>query len=145
MAVSMQVDIVSAEGSIFSGTAEMVFAQAADGEVGILPNHTQFLSSLKPGQVRVISGDDEQCFFINSGIIEIQPEVLSILADTAIRAEDLDQVKAEDAKRRAEEAMDQAKSDTDIARAQVELAEAVAQIQTMTKLRDRLHKTGLGK
>jgi len=143
MAVSMQVDIVSAEGSIFSGTAEMVFAQAADGEVGILPNHTQFLSSLRPGQVRVISGDDEQHFFINSGIIEIQPEVLTILADTAIRAEDLDQVKAEEAKRQAEDAMDQAKSDTDIARAQVELAEAVAQIQTISKLKDRLHKTGL--
>jgi len=143
MAVSMQVDIVSAEGSIFSGTAEMVFAQAADGEVGILPNHTQFLSSLRPGQVRVISGDDEQHFFINSGIIEIQPEVLTILADTAIRAEDLDQVKAEEAKRQAEDAMDQAKSDTDIARAQVELDEAVAQIQTISKLKDRLHKTGL--
>ena len=145
MAVLMQVDIVSAEGSIFSGKAEMVFAQAADGEVGILPNHSQFLSSLKPGQVRVISGDEEDIFFINSGIIEVQPEVLTILADTAIRAEDLDQAAAEDAKRRAEEAMTDAKSDTDIASAQVELAEAVAQIQTLTKLRDRLHKTGLAK
>lgn len=145
MAVSMQVDIVSAEGSIFSGKAEMVFAQAADGEVGILPNHSQFLSSLKPGQVRVISGDEEDIFFINSGIIEIQPEVLTILADTAIRAEDLDQATAEDSKRRAEAAMENAKSETDIASAQVELAEAVAQIQTLTKLRDRLHKTGLAK
>lgn len=143
MAVSMQVDIVSAEGSLFSGKAEMVFAQAADGEVGILPHHTQFLSSLKPGQVRVISGDEEDLFFINSGIIEIQPSMVTILADTAIRAEDLDQVAAKEAKRRAEDAMNQAKSDTDIARAQVELAEAVAQIQTLSKLRDRLHKTGL--
>jgi len=139
----MQVDIVSAEGSMFSGKADMVFAQAADGEVGILPKHTQLLSQLKPGQVRVISGDEEDLFFINSGIIEIQPEIVTILADTAIRAEDLDHAAAEEAKQRAEEAMEQAKSDNDIARAQIELAEAVAQIQTITKLRDRLQKTGL--
>jgi len=143
MAVSMQVDIVSAEGSMFSGKADMVFAQDADGEVGILPKHTQLLSQLKPGQVRVISVDEEDLFFINSGIIEIQPEIVTILADTAIRAEDLDHAAAEEAKQRAEEAMEQAKSDTDIARAQIELAEAVAQIQTITKLRDRLQKTGL--
>ncbi len=143
MAVSMQVDIVSAEGSMFSGKADMVFAQAADGEVGILPKHTQLLSQLKPGQVRVVSGDEEDLFFINSGILEIQPDIVTILADTAIRAEDLDHAAAEEAKQRAEEAMEQAKSDTDIARAQIELAEAVAQIQTITKLRDRLQKTGL--
>ncbi|QBZ84234.1 ATP synthase epsilon chain [Hydrogenovibrio crunogenus] len=143
MAVSMQVDIVSAEGSLFSGKADMVFAQAADGEVGILPKHTQLLTQLKPGQVRVVSGDEEDNFFINSGVLEVQPSVVTILADTAIRAEDLDQAAAEEAKRRAEDAMQQAKTDTDIARAQIELAEAVAQIQTITKLRDRLHKTGL--
>lgn len=143
MAVSMQVDIVSAEGSMFSGKADMVFAQAADGEVGILPKHTQLLTQLKPGQVRVVSGDEEDFFFINSGILEVQPSVVTILADTAIRAEDLDQAAAEEAKRRAEDAMEQAKSDTDVARAQIELAEAVAQIQTISKLRDRLHKTGL--
>ena len=143
MAVSMQVDIVSAEGSMFSGKADMVFAQAADGEVGILPKHTQLLSQLKPGQVRVVSGDEEDFFYINSGIIEIQPDIVTILADTAIRAEDLDHAAAEEAKQRAEEAMEQAKSDTDIARAQIELSEAVAQIQTITKLRDRLQKTGL--
>ncbi|MDR9498753.1 MAG: F0F1 ATP synthase subunit epsilon [Hydrogenovibrio sp.] len=143
MAVSMQVDIVSAEGSMFSGKADRVFAQAADGEVGILPKHTQLLSSLKPGQVRVVSGDEEDHFFINSGILEVQPDVVTILADTAIRAEDLDESQALEAKRRAEEAMDQAKTDTDIARAQVELAEAIAQIQTITKMRDRLQKTGM--
>jgi F-type H+-transporting ATPase subunit epsilon len=139
----MQVDIVSAEGSMFSGKADMVFAQAADGEVGILPKHTQLLTQLKPGQVRVVSGDEEDFFFINSGVLEVQPSVVTILADTAIRAEDLDQAAAEEAKRRAEDAMEQAKSDTDVARAQIELAEAVAQIQTISKLRDRLHKTGL--
>jgi len=143
MAVSMQVDIVSAEGEIFSGKAEMLYAQAADGEVGIMPHHTQFLSSLKPGTVRVVSGDEEDHFYINSGIIEIQPSVVTVLADTAIRAADLDEAAAEAAKQRAEEAMDNAKTETDLARAQIELAEAVAQIQAITKLRDRLHKTGL--
>lgn len=143
MAVSMQVDIVSAEGELFSGKAEMLFAQAADGEVGIMPHHTQFLSSLKPGTVRVVSGDEEDHFYISGGIIEIQPHVVTVLADSAIRAGDLDEAEANAAKQRAEEAMTNAKSDTDIARAQIELAEAVAQIQAITKLRDRLHKTGL--
>ncbi|BBP47097.1 ATP synthase epsilon chain [Thiosulfatimonas sediminis] len=143
MAVSMQVDVVSAEGLIFSGKAEQVFAQAADGEVGILPHHTQFLSSLKPGAVRVISGDEEGIFYVNSGIIEIQPSVVTILADTAVRAADLDAAKAAEAKREAEEAMANAKSETDIVRAQIELAEAVGQIQALTKLRDRLQKTGM--
>ncbi|MGM0541335.1 MAG: F0F1 ATP synthase subunit epsilon [Pseudomonadota bacterium] len=143
MAVSMQVDIVSAEGEIFSGKAEMLFAQAADGEVGIMPHHTQFLSQLKPGTVRVVSGDEEDHFYISGGIIEIQPSMVTVLADSAIRAADLDEAEANAAKQRAVEAMENAKSDTDIARAQVELAEAVAQIQAITKLRDRLHKTGM--
>ena len=143
MAVSMQVDIVSAEGEIFSGKAEMLFAQAADGEVGIMPHHTQFLSQLRPGTVRVVSGDEEDHFYVSGGIIEIQPSVVTILGDTAVRADDLDEAKAIEAKQRAEEAMDNAKSETDIARAQVELAEAVAQIQAISKLRDRLRKTGM--
>jgi len=143
MAVSMQVDIVSAEGEIFSGKAEMLFAQAADGEVGIMPHHTQFLSQLKPGTVRVVSGDEEDHFYISGGIIEIQPSMVTVLADSAIRAADLDEAEATAAKQRAVEAMDNAKSDTDIARAQVELAEAVAQIQAISKLRDRLQKTGM--
>jgi F-type H+-transporting ATPase subunit epsilon len=139
----MQVDIVSAEGEIFSGKVEMLYAQAADGEVGVMPHHTQFLSSLKPGSVRVVTDGDEQHFYVNSGIIEIQPSVVTVLADTAIRAADLDEAEAVAAKQRAEEAMENAKSETDIARAQVELAEAIGQIQAITKLRDRLHKTGL--
>jgi len=143
MALSMQVDIVSAEGEIFSGKADMLFAQAANGEIGILPHHSQFLSQLKPGTVRVVSGDEEDHFYINGGIIEIQPSVVTILADTAIRAADLDEAQAKEAKQRAEEAMTDAKSEIDIARAQVELAEAVAQIQAISKLRDRLQKTGM--
>lgn len=143
MAVTMQVDIVSAEGAIFSGKAKMLYAQAADGEVGILPHHTQFLSSLKPGSVRIVTEDDEEHFYVNGGIIEIQPSVVTVLADSAIRADDLDEAKAVTAKQRAVEAMDNAKSDTDVAKAQVELAEAVAQIQSISKFRDRLHKTGM--
>ncbi|MBN2865278.1 MAG: F0F1 ATP synthase subunit epsilon [Thiotrichales bacterium] len=143
MAVTMQVDIVSAEGEIFSGKAEMLYAQAADGEVGILPHHTQFLSSLKPGSVRVVADGTEEHFYVNGGIIEIQPSVVTVLADSAIRAGDLDEAEALAAKQRAVEAMDNAKSETDIAKAQVELAEAVAQIQSISKMRDRLHKTGM--
>ena len=143
MAVSMQVDIVSAEGEIFSGKADMLFAQAANGEVGIMPFHTQFLSQLKPGEVRVKSGDEEDAFYINSGTLEVQPHVVTILADTCIRSKDLDEAQALEAKQRAEDAMENAKSDIDIARAQIDLAEAVAQIQTITKLRDRLEKTGM--
>lgn len=143
MAVTMQVDIVSAEGAIFSGKAEMLYAQAADGEVGILPHHTQFLSTMKPGSVRVVMGNEEEHFYVNGGIIEIQPSVVTVLADSAIRADDLDEAQAITAKQRAVEAMENAKSDTDIAKAQIELAEAVAQIQSISKLRDRLHKTGM--
>ncbi|MBE0493487.1 MAG: F0F1 ATP synthase subunit epsilon [Thiomicrospira sp.] len=143
MAVSMQVDIVSAEGEIFSGKADMLFAQAANGEVGILPFHTQFLSQLRPGEVRVKSGDEEDAFYVNSGTIEVQPHVVTILADTCVRSKDLDEALALEAKQRAVEAMDNAKTDVDIARAQIDLAEAVAQIQTITKLRDRLEKTGM--
>ncbi len=143
MSFKMQLDIVSSEGSVFSGKGDMIFAPATEGEVGILPHHIQFLSALKPGRVRIVNGDDEECFFINSGIIEIQPDGVTILADSAIRTADLDKAAAEEAKKLAEEAMEQAKTNTDIARAQIELAEAVAQIQAITKLRDRLHKTGL--
>ncbi len=143
MAVSMQVDIVSAEGEIFSGKADMLFAQAANGEVGILPFHTQFLSQLKPGEVRVKSGDEEDSFFINSGILEVQPHVVTILADSAIRSKDLDEAAALEAKQRAQDAMENAKTDLDIARAESDLIQALAKIQTIQKLRDRLQKTGM--
>ncbi len=143
MAVSMQVDIVSAEGEIFSGKADMLFAQAANGEVGILPFHTQFLSQLKPGEVRVKSGDEEDSFFVNSGILEVQPHVVTILADTVVRSKDLDEAAALEAKQRAEDAMENAKTDIDIARAQSDLIQALAKIQTIQKLRDRLEKTGM--
>ncbi len=143
MAVSMQVDIVSAEQPLFSGKANEVFALAAEGEVGILPHHTQFLSTLKPGLVRIVSGDEEEHFFVAGGILEVQPEVVTILADSAIRADDLDEAKALEAKQRAEEAMKKAESDVDFAKAQAELSEAVAQLEAISKLRERLGKQGL--
>jgi len=143
MAVSMQVDIVSAEQPLFSGKANEVFALAAEGEVGILPHHTQFLSTLKPGLVRIVSGDEEEHFFVAGGILEVQPEVVTILADSAIRAEDLDEARALEAKQRAEEAMKKAESDVDFAKAQAELSEAVAQLEAISKLRERLGKQGL--
>ncbi len=143
MAVSMQVDIVSAEQPLFSGKANEVFALAAEGEVGILPHHTQFLSTLKPGLVRIVSGDEEENFFVAGGILEVQPEVVTILADSAIRADDLDEAKALEAKQRAEEAMKKAASEVDFAKAEAEMAEAVAQLEAITKLRERLGKQGL--
>jgi F-type H+-transporting ATPase subunit epsilon len=101
------------------------------------------LSQLRPGEVIVRSGDEQDCYYINSGTIEVQPHVVTILADTCIRSKDLDESQVLEAKRHAEEAMENAKGEVDIARAQVELAEAVAQIQTITKLRERLQKTGM--
>ena len=135
MAVSMQVDIVSAEGEIFSGKAEMLYAQAADGEVGVMPHHTQFLSSLKPGPVRVVSGDEESHFYINSGIIEIQPSVVTVLADAAVRAADLDEQGAEEARRNAEEQIANPSGDFDHKAAALQLEEALAQLKLIQQLR----------
>ncbi len=138
MAMTMHVDIVSAEAEIFSGTAEMVVAPAKMGEVGIFPRHTPLLTPLKPGEVRVIlEGGEEQTFYVSGGILEVQPHVVTVLSDTAVRAADLDEAAALEAKRRAEEALKDRKSDIDYARAQAELAEAVAQLQAIQKLRKK--------
>ena len=144
MAATIQIDIVSAEKPLFSGQAREVFALAAEGEVGILPQHTQFLSTLKPGLVRVVREDQsEEHFFVAGGVLEVQPDVVTILADSALRADDLDEARALEAKQRAEEAMKKAQSEVDFAKAEAELAEAVAQIEAITKLRERLGKQGL--
>jgi F-type H+-transporting ATPase subunit epsilon len=136
MAMTLHVDIVSAEKEIFSGSAEMVSATAEMGEVGILPRHSQMLTRLKPGQVRVkISDDDEQVFYISGGVLEVQPHVVTILADTAERARDLDQAAAKKAKEDAERALADRTSDFEYAKAQAELAEAVAQLRAIEKLR----------
>ncbi|MEE8482031.1 MAG: F0F1 ATP synthase subunit epsilon [Acidiferrobacterales bacterium] len=137
MAMTMHVDIVSAEEEIYSGTVEMVFAPTANGEVGILPHHTQLIARMKPGEVRIRMGDEEQSFYVSGGVLEVQPNVVTVLADTAIRAKDLDEAQAMEAKKRAEGAMSERKTDVDYARAQGELAQAIAQLQTIQKIRKK--------
>jgi len=138
MAMTLHVDIVSAEKSIFSGTAEMVFAPAIMGEVGIMPRHAPLLTRLKPGEVRVkLPGGEEEFFYVSGGILEIQPHVVTVLADTAARAHDLDEAAAQEAKQRAEEALKDQKSEIDYARAQAELAEAVAQLNALKRLKKK--------
>jgi F-type H+-transporting ATPase subunit epsilon len=133
---TIHVDIVSAEGQIFSGEAAMVFAPAAMGEIGIAPRHAPLLTTLKPGEVRVqLPGGDEQLFFVGGGAIEIQPHLVTVLADTALRAKDIDEAAALQAKQRAEEALKDRGSQIELAEAQAELARAVAQIKALEKLR----------
>ncbi len=137
MAMTIHVDIVSAEGEIFSGLAEMVYAPAVMGEVGVAPRHTPLVTQLKPGEVRVDAGGgkDMQHFYVSGGILEVQPHVVTVLADTAIRAADLDEAAAQEAKRRAEEAMADRSAEFEYAKAQAELAEAVAQLRVIEKIR----------
>ena len=136
MAMTLHVDIVSAEKQIFSGTAEMLVATAEEGELGILPRHSQMLARLKPGQVRVkLQFGEEQVFYVSGGLLEVQPHTVTVLADTAERAADLDEAKAIEAKRRAEETLASRSDEISLARAQAELAEAVAQLQAIEKLR----------
>lgn len=133
---TIHVDIVSAEGQIFSGEAAMVFAPAAMGEIGIAPRHAPLLTTLKPGEVRVqLPGGEEQLFFVGGGAIEIQPHLVTVLADTALRAKDIDEAAALQAKQRAEEALRDRGSQIELAEAQAELARAVAQIKALEKLR----------
>ncbi len=135
MVMTTHVDIVSAEEEIFSGSVEMIFAPAEMGEVGIAPRHTQMITRLKPGEVRLQTGGEEQSFYVSGGILEVQPHVVTVLADTAIRARDLDEAQAIKAKEKAEQALKDKASDLDYTRAQIELAEAAAQIRAIEKLR----------
>lgn len=136
MANTIQVDIVSAEEQVFSGAAKMVFAPAVMGEVGIAPRHTPLISPLKPGEVRLDIGDGrEEFFFISGGILEVQPYVVTVLSDTAIRAHDLNEAAALEAKKRAEDALADQQSDLDVAKAKAELAAAAAQIAAIKKWR----------
>ena len=138
MAMTIHVDIVSAEAEIFSGTANMVFAPAEMGEVGIAPRHTPLLTRLKPGEVRIqMEGQDEQYFYVSGGMLEIQPHVVTVLADTAVRASDIDEAAALKAKERAERAMIDKTSDFEYAKAQAELAEAVAQLRAIKNIREK--------
>jgi F-type H+-transporting ATPase subunit epsilon len=137
MAMTLHVDIVSAEKEIYSGTAEMVFAPLATGEVGVLPRHAPLIARMKPGEVRVRTSSEELQFYVSGGVLEVQPHVVTVLADTAIRAKDLDEAAAQEAKQRAEEALKDRKADIDYAQAQADLAQAVAQLRSIRKLRDK--------
>lgn len=137
MAMTIHVDIVSAEKEIYSGTAEMVVAPLSEGEVGILPRHSPLLARLRPGEVRVKTATEELMFYVSGGLLEVQPHVVTVLADTATRARDLDEAAARQAMERAEEAIRNRKADLDYARAQAELAEAAAQLRAIRKLRER--------
>jgi len=136
MAMTLHVDIVSAEAEIFSGTATMVFAPAEMGEVGIAPRHAPLLTRLKPGEVRVQTQEGEELsFFVSGGMLEIQPHVVTVLSDTAIRADDLDEAQAVEAKERAERLLADRTADIDYAKAQSELAQSIAQLAAIKKLR----------
>ena len=142
MAMTMHVNIVSAEAEIFSGTVTGVFAPALMGEVGIFPRHTQMLTQLKPGEVRVVKENgDEDFFFVSGGMLEVQPHVVTVLSDTAVRAKDIDEAKAIEAKNRAEQALKDRKSDMDYARAEAELADAIARLQTIQRMRRKFGGT----
>lgn len=135
---TIHVEIVSAESEIWSGDARMVYAPAEEGEVGIAPHHSPLITRLGPGEVRVEPAEgEEQYFYVSGGLLEIQPHLVTVLADTASRAHDLDEASALEAKKAAEEAMADRKSDIDYARAQAELAEAAARLQTIERLRRR--------
>ena len=136
MAMTIQVEIVSAEKTIFSGVAEMVFAPASMGEVGIAPRHSPLITGLKPGEVRThIDNKEDQSFFVSGGILEVQPHKVSVLADTAVRANDLVEAAALEAKERAEKLLSDKKADVDYAKAQAELIEAMAQLRSIERIR----------
>lgn len=133
---TIQVDIVSAEGEIFSGAAAMVFAPASQGEIGVAPRHAPLLSLLKPGEVRVQTPDGQQhFFFVGGGAIEVQPSKVTVLADTALRAKDIDEAAALAAKQRAEEALRDRTGLITQAEALAELARAAAQLKIIERLR----------
>jgi len=140
MAMTIQVEVVSAEELIFSGLAELVIVPGESGELGIYPRHTPLLTRIKPGSVRLKLPDhaEDTLIYVSGGMLEVQPHVVTILADTAIRGGDLDEARAVEAKRAAEEAMKNRTSDIDYAAAQAELAEAIAQLHAIQRLR---HKT----
>ena len=136
---TIHVDVVSAEGSIFSGEAKFVALPGEEGELGILPRHTPLITRIKPGAVRIERADngEEEFVFVAGGILEVQPGSVTVLADTAIRGHDLDEAKALEAKKLAEDAMRNAKSDIDLAAATSEFATMAAQLAAIQRLRKK--------
>ena len=138
MAMTIHVDIVSAEHAIYSGVAESVTAPAAMGEVGIHPRHTQMLTPLKAGEVVITKqGGEEEAIYVSGGMMEVQPHVITILSDTAVRAHDLDEAAAMQAKQDAEQAIADRQGEMELAEAQIQLAQAVAQLETIKRMRKR--------
>jgi F-type H+-transporting ATPase subunit epsilon len=139
MANKLHVDIVSAEQAIFSGEAEMVVAPGEAGELGIMPQHAALLVRIKPGTVRVLPGDggEEEVIYVSGGMMEVQPDRVTVLADTSVRAHDLDEAKAMEAERLAKDAIANRTGAMELAKAQAELAEAAAQLQAIRKLRQK--------
>ncbi len=136
MATNMQLDIVSAESEIFSGEVNAVFAPAIIGDVGIYPQHTPLVTRLKPGELKIeVEGEEDRYIYVSGGMLEVQPDVVTVLSDTAIRAEDLDESMALEAKQHAEELLKDKQSEVDSARALAELAEAAAQLRMIEKFR----------
>ena len=134
--MKIHVDVVSVEGEIFSGSASIVFAPAEMGEIGIMPRHAPLLTRLKPGNLRIRDEDDnEEQVFVSGGLLEVQPHLITVMADTAERAEDIDEAEAEKAKERAEQAVSEAEDKIDLERAQLELTEAAARLDMVRRLR----------
>jgi len=139
MSMKIHVDIVSAEAQIFSGNVDYVVAMGALGELGIYARHSPLLTFLKPGPIRVVKDPgDEDIFYISGGVLEVQPHVITILADTVVRASDLDEAAALEAKERAEQALQNRNAELDYAKATSDLAQAMAQLQSIYKLKKQL-------
>ncbi|MBS0516414.1 MAG: F0F1 ATP synthase subunit epsilon [Proteobacteria bacterium] len=139
MATTIRCDIVSAEAEIFHGDATLVVATGEEGELGIAPRHAPLITRLKPGQVRVTAASgEEQFFYVSGGILEVQPQVVTVLTDTAVRAKDLDEAAARKAKDEAERALANRTDAVEIAQAQAELAQALAQLAAIERLRRQL-------
>ena len=136
MSATLHLEVVSAEQQIYSGEVNAVFAPAIMGDVGIYPKHTPLITQLKPGELKIeVDGQEDLFIYLSGGMLEVQPDIVTILSDTAIRADDLDEAKAMEAKQQAEEALADKKADIDSAKALAELAEAAAQLRMIEKIR----------
>jgi F-type H+-transporting ATPase subunit epsilon len=133
--MTIHVDIVSAEQAIYSGSVEAVIASAQEGEIGIYPRHTPLMTRLKPGEVRLLKDGSEEHFYVSGGMLEVQPHTVTILADTALRANDVDEAAALEAKAAAEKALHDKTDKVDYAEAAAQLAEAMAQLRSIERMR----------
>ena len=141
MASTIQCEVVSAEKAIYSGAVEMVIAPGVMGDLGIAPGHTPLLTQLNPGPVRLIfKGGEEEIFFVSGGMMEVQPRVVTILADTALRADDMDEAAAQKAKEATKAALSDKQADIDYSTATAHLAEAVAQLRTLQQIRKKMSR-----